>query len=152
MPIGPSGRIAAAGPAPGALDRSPGKPVPAIEPDKVGPGQDPNRPQAALVFLVQDDPFGAAGADRLYQPSSGPELGGHRRRYARERGGDQRSVERGMIRGSFGSVAHQDDDIADTRRGQVVQRSRGKVRPDLDADYPGGEPGQQCGLIAIASA
>jgi hypothetical protein len=76
-----------------------------MEPDEASPGQQSHRPQAVLVLLVQDDLFGAAGADRLYQASSGPELGGQRRRYARERGGDQHRVEWGMIRGSFGSVA-----------------------------------------------
>ena len=123
-----------------------------MEPDEAGPGQHGHRPQAILVLLVQDDLFGAAGADRLYQASSDPERRGQRRRYAREGGGDQHRVERCLIRDSFGSVAHYDDDIADTRRGQVVPCSRGQIRPDLDADYPGGEPGQQRGLIAIARA
>src|SRR5262249_23662499 len=109
--IGPSDRIVAS---------HPWEPVPAMEPDEASPGQHPHRLQAIFVLLVQDALSGPAGANRLYQASSGPELGGQRRRYAGERSGDQHRVERGMIRDSFGSVAHYDDDVVDTRRGQVV--------------------------------
>jgi hypothetical protein len=31
-------------------------------------------------------------------------------------------------------------------------RLRGQAGPDLDADYPGSEPGQQCSLAAVAGA
>jgi transcriptional regulator of acetoin/glycerol metabolism len=37
-------------------------------------------------------------------------------------------------------------------RGQVAARLRGQVRPDVDGDHTGGQPGQQRGLVTIAGA
>ena len=81
-----------------------------------------------------------------------PELDGERRRYTRERGGDHYRVEGGVSRGSFGSIPRQDHDIVDALRGEVALRLRCQVRPDVDADHVGGEPGQQRGLVAVAGA
>ena len=122
-----------------------GETVPATETDEAGHGQGPHPPQAIGVLLIQNDIFCASRTHRLDQASPPPELGGQRRRNARERGGDHDRVERGMIGGSFGPIPHQDDDIADTLRGEVAPRLLGQIGPDLDADHAGGEPDQQAG-------
>ena len=66
--------------------------------------------------------------------------------------GDDDRVERGEIRGSLGSVARQDHDVAGALRGQVAARLRRQLRPDVDADHTGGQAGQQRGLVTIAGA
>jgi len=80
--------------------------VPATETDEARSRQDPHLPQAIGVLLIQNDIFCATGTHGLDQASPGPELGGQRRRHARERGGDHDRVERGMIRGSFRPIPH----------------------------------------------
>ena len=109
----------------------------AVEPDEARRRHDRHPPRAVWLLLVQDDTFRPPGAGRLDQAT--PILSRPPAAMARQVGGRRlRSRRTGEFRGSPGSVADQDHDVADAVRGQVAARLPGQVRPDAGAGHPGG--------------
>jgi len=94
----------------------------AVEPDEARRRHDRHPPRAVRLLLVQDDTFRAPRAGRLDQA-----------------GADYDRAGRGEFRGSPGSAADQDHDVADAVRGQVAARLPCQVRPDAGAARPGGQ-------------